>query len=184
MCGDSVRWIHLDFVQTFNLNVAFATASLAHFNAPWYVRSLANFIMVLFIRYCCVNVTVASGESKRANRLWSAPNCLQFAWLIKRNNYDYNFSKRVHENTNDFQSYFATVDRVIGGNWSGSPTSMIFLAENSGRKIVLWNTCVDSSTKQMSNVRCVSNGWPDPKHVTPTTFFKIENLRGNLWFAT
>lgn len=116
--------------------------------------------MVRFMRYCMVNAIVAASQSNRENKLSSAPKCLD--WEGKNFNWEEILGK-----TNRRRNYVASIDRTIGGNWSGSPTRINFFAEKSGRRTVLWITCVDSSTKHTSNVVWVNNGWPEPRQVTP-----------------
>lgn len=76
MCDDKLRCTHFCLLLDWSLSVAFATISLAHFNVPRYVKSFANLVMTLFIRYCRESVAVAPGKSKRANKLSSAPSFL------------------------------------------------------------------------------------------------------------
>lgn len=75
-------------------------------------------------------------------------------------------------------AYLASNDRTMGGNWSGSPTKINFLANSNGRMTVVWNTWVDSSTKQTSNCFCVSRACAAPRHVTPTIFYSEWERRG------
>lgn len=112
---------------------------------------------------------VAASQSKRQNKLSSAPKCLEYVrgkWQMKKT-------------WKGLSHYLASTDRTIGGSWSGSPTRMNFFAEKSGRSTVLWMTCVDSSTRHTSNVFWVSRGCPEPRQVTPTICWKFQKSHVN-----